>query len=319
MKELIHFDWAIKKLLRNKASFGVLEGFISELLGFDVWIKEILDSESNKETKNDKFNRVDILVETKEKKLLLIEVQNEDEVDYFQRMIYGISKLLVEHIEEGNEYGVLRKAYSINIVYFGLGMGNDYIYKYDGKFVGIHNKEVLKPSVLQQKTYDVGAISEIFPQYYLLRVNSFDDNAKNSLDEWIYFLKNSKIQPDFKAKGLAEARKFLDYENLSADDKKEYQHFMKGKRIALSELKTARLKGLKEGEEKGEKRGIKRGIKEGIKEGIKQGEEKGLKLGEEKAKITLISNSHNSGISVELIAKITNLSIEEVEDIISNL
>ena len=32
LKPLVSFDWAVKRLLRNKANFGILEGFLSELL-----------------------------------------------------------------------------------------------------------------------------------------------------------------------------------------------------------------------------------------------------------------------------------------------
>ncbi|MBP7215526.1 MAG: hypothetical protein KBA52_07820 [Candidatus Kapabacteria bacterium] len=46
-KKLIRFDWAIKRLLRNKSNFVVLEGFLSELLFDDIKIEQILESESN--------------------------------------------------------------------------------------------------------------------------------------------------------------------------------------------------------------------------------------------------------------------------------
>ncbi|MFY7887980.1 MAG: hypothetical protein ACOVOW_03680, partial [Spirosomataceae bacterium] len=62
-KKLIRFDWAIKRLLRNKSNFGVLEGFLSELLFDNIKIEQILESESNQETDDDKFNRVDILTQ----------------------------------------------------------------------------------------------------------------------------------------------------------------------------------------------------------------------------------------------------------------
>ncbi len=62
-KQLIRFDWAVKKLLRNKANFGVLEGFLSELLFDKIRIERILESEANQETGSDKFNRVDILTQ----------------------------------------------------------------------------------------------------------------------------------------------------------------------------------------------------------------------------------------------------------------
>ncbi|NOQ34879.1 MAG: hypothetical protein GQ569_03185, partial [Methylococcaceae bacterium] len=61
-RKLISFDWAIKKILRSKANFGILEGFLSELLFTDITIIEVLESEGNQENKNDKFNRVDIKV-----------------------------------------------------------------------------------------------------------------------------------------------------------------------------------------------------------------------------------------------------------------
>lgn len=60
---LVCFDWAVKRLLRNKSNFVVLEGFLSTLLGEDIRIVRMLESEGNKSDQNDKFNRVDMLAE----------------------------------------------------------------------------------------------------------------------------------------------------------------------------------------------------------------------------------------------------------------
>ena len=57
---LIRFDWAMKRLLRNKANFVVLEGFLSVLLENKIKIHKILESEGNKECDDDKYNRVDV-------------------------------------------------------------------------------------------------------------------------------------------------------------------------------------------------------------------------------------------------------------------
>ena len=89
VKKLVRFDWAMKKILRHKANFDILEGFLSELLGEDVRIKQIIESEGNKEEEDDKFNRVDILVENHKGELVIIEVQNTQEHDYFHRMLFG--------------------------------------------------------------------------------------------------------------------------------------------------------------------------------------------------------------------------------------
>ena len=72
-KKLIRFDWAVKKLLRNKANFVVLEGFLSELLFDDIKIQKILESESNQDTENDKYNRVDILTQNSKNELIYSE------------------------------------------------------------------------------------------------------------------------------------------------------------------------------------------------------------------------------------------------------
>ncbi len=207
--KLIRFDWAIKKLLRNKANFAVLEGFLSEILFDTILIQEILESESNQETEDDKFNRVDILTKNSKNEIIIIEIQSTYEIDYFHRMAYGVSKSIAENHILGNKYLEIKKIISINIVYFDLGQGQDYIYKGKTNFKGLHKNDVLDLSKIQKRTFLKESVSDIFPEYYLLKVNQFDDIAKDTLDEWIYFLKNSEVKDNFKAKGIKEAKKVL--------------------------------------------------------------------------------------------------------------
>lgn len=239
-KKLIRFDWALKKLLRHKANFGILEGFLSELLRFDVTIESILESESNKQDEYDKYNRVDILVKSPSNELMLVEVQNDSEIDYFQRMIYGVAKLVTEYIKEGEPYGTIKKIYSINIVYFGLGQGKDYVYEYKGEFIGLHENDILMPTTLQKQDFKVEKVSDIFPKYYILKVNNFNDIAQDTLDEWVYFLKNSEVKDNFKAKGLDKAKEKLRYENLTDEEKKMYDRFQENRRIENSVSYTAK-------------------------------------------------------------------------------
>jgi hypothetical protein len=239
-KKLIRFDWAMKKLLPHKVNFGILEGFLSELLRFDVTIESILESEGNKQDEYDKHNRVDILAKSQNNELMLVEVQNDSEIDYFQRMIFGVSKLVTEYIKEGEPYGTIKKIYSINIVYFGLGQGKDYVYEYKGEFVGLHENDILLPTTLQKQDCKVEKISDIFPKYYVLKVNNFNDVAKDTLDEWVYFLKNNEVKDDFKAKGLDKAKEKLRYESLSDEEKKMYDRFQENRRIENSVSYTAK-------------------------------------------------------------------------------
>ena len=297
----IRFDWAIKRLLRQKSNFGILEGFLSELLMQDIFILEILESESNKLHKKDKSNRVDILVKSKDNELMLIEVQNEREHDYFHRMNYGQGKLTTEHISEGDSYGQIKKVYSINIVYFELGQGQDYIYKGKTLFKGIHKKDTLNLSSSQKRAYkNIKEVSDIFTTYYIIKVNNFDDIAKNTLDEWIYFLKNSDIKKEFKAKGLQEAKEKMRVDNLEGADKESYDIFIKSQRIATAVFETAVFDARLE-------------VEKELMPIIEQAQQKAKQ--ERENFINLVKNLKKDGFSNEKIAALTNKSIEEINNI----
>ena len=237
-KKLISFDWAIKKLLRNKANFVVLEGFLSELLFDNIKIEQILESESNQETDDDKFNRVDILTQNSKNELIIIEIQSTYEIDYFHRMAYGVSKSITENHKLGSEYKEIKKVISVNIVYFDLGQGQDYIYKGKTNFIGLHQKDLLELSDKQKSTFMKDNVSDIFPEFYLLKVNQFNDIAKDTLDEWIYFLKNSEVKDEFKAKGLKEAGEVLDIMRLEKQDIYGYNRYMDSLSLKASEIFT---------------------------------------------------------------------------------
>ncbi len=151
-------------------------------------------------------------------------------------------------------------------MYFALGQGSDYVYHGKTEFRGIHTKDILAPSEVQKEEFNIQSISDIYPEYYILRINEFNDLAKSSLDEWIYFLKNEEINNNFKAKGLDEAKEALDVLKLSPKDRAIYERKEENRRFKESLLYTAKKEGLKEGLEKGKKEGIKEGIEKGKKE-----------------------------------------------------
>lgn len=235
-KKLIRFDWAIKRLLRNKVNFGVLEGFLSELLFENIQIQEILESEGNQENEEDKFNRVDILTKNSKNELIIIEIQSTYEIDYFHRMAYGVSKSISENLSLGQKYSKIKKIISVNIVYFDLGQGEDYIYKGKTDFKGLHKNDILGLSTKQKTTFLKESVSDIFPEFYLLKVNQFNDVAKDTLDEWIYFLKNSEVKDEFKAKGLKQAGEVLDIMRLENDDKYGYNRYLDSLHLKASEI-----------------------------------------------------------------------------------
>jgi predicted transposase/invertase (TIGR01784 family) len=294
----IRFDWAIKKLLRNKVNFEILEGFLSELLMEDLTVIEIIESESNKHHYIDTSNRVDILVKNHRGDLILIEVQNEREHDYFHRMNYGQAKLISEHLFQGNKYSEIKKVYSINIVYFDLGQGNDYIYVGETTFRGLHNADELALSPKQQQLYGLQKPSDIFATYYLLRLKNFESEPKDTLDEWIYFLKRSEIRSTFRAKGLKKAEEVMRIDNLNAAEKEDYESYIKEQRIRISEIDTA----IEDGKDLAKKELLPL-----LEEAQRQKEEAQRQKKEADSNLKkLIAHLQALGMSPEEIAKITN-------------
>ena len=164
MEKLVRFDWAIKHILRDKANFDILEGFLSALLKQKIRILNLLESESNQEDEADKFNRVDLLVENQKRELILIEVQVKSELDFFHRIAYGTAKLLTEYMQKGHGYRELKKAVSVSIAYFNLGAGTDYLYHGATRFTGVHHGDELALSDMQAREYGIREIHGIFPE-----------------------------------------------------------------------------------------------------------------------------------------------------------
>ena len=120
---IIRFDWAAKRLLRNKANYAVLEGLVTVLLGEKISIIEILESESNQSSASDKFNRVDIKAKDSKDNIILIEIQLTREWYYLQRVLYGVSKTITEHISLGSKYAEVKKIDSIKPYIINLRAG----------------------------------------------------------------------------------------------------------------------------------------------------------------------------------------------------
>jgi len=242
-RTLVSFDWAAKYILRDKANFDVLEGFLSSLLKQDVKIISLLESEGTQEYETDKFNKVDLVVEAENKELIIVEIQNSREIHYFQRLLYGSSKLIVDHLELGESYAKVKKVISISVLYFLLGEGeSDYVYYGNTEFFGFndksklklrhHNKEALVGSIL-------GMSGNIFPEYYLIEVERFQDIINCDLDEWIYFFKNSEIKPEFKAKNIQLARQKLDILKMSEGERRAYEKYLMNKAYETEVMDTA--------------------------------------------------------------------------------
>lgn len=218
----IRFDWAMKHMLRDKSNFGILEGFISVLLGEDVKIIELLESESNQDSDTDKFNRVDIKAKNNKGHLIIVEVQLTRQLYYLQRILYGTCKAITEHINIGEKYDQVKKVYSISILYCDYGQGDDYVYHGETRFKGIHTGNDLLVNTKEDGVIVPHLPREVFPEYYLVRVNVYDKIPETPLDEWMTYLKTGKVKENTRTPGLQEVKKKLQYLSMSAKERRAY-------------------------------------------------------------------------------------------------
>ncbi|MCQ2259249.1 MAG: Rpn family recombination-promoting nuclease/putative transposase [Bacteroidaceae bacterium] len=293
----IRFDWAAKTVLRDKANFCILEGLISVLLGETVTIVELLESESNQKQIDDKFNRVDIKARNSNDEIIIVEIQQTREIFYLERILYGVAKAITEHIHLGNKYNQVKKVYSINILYFDLGKGDDYIYRGQTSFTGVNKKDTLQITTKEKDVIQMRSPKEVFPEYYLIRVNAFNKIAENHMEEWMRYFKDGEIDENTTAPGLKEAKRKLEYLQMSKAEKHAYDEHLNAIMIQNDVISTAQ----------------KEGRAEGRAEGIAIGEARERMKAHEEKLASARSFKALGALSNQQIAQALGLSITDVE------
>ena len=137
--------------------------------------------------------------------------------------------------------------------------------------------------------------AEVFPEYFLLRVNQFNEVAKTPIEEWMEYLKKGIIKPDTQTPGLQEAREKLDYMRMSYEDRRAYERFMINLRADLDVWETAKRDGWYEG------------LKEGRAEGMKEGRAEGM--------MDVVRSMRELGMPVEVIMQVSGLSKEQIDNL----
>ena len=289
---VVNFDWAIKYMLRQKENFPILDGFLSTLLKKEIQVLEIIEPESTSENNDVKINRVDLMVKSIDEQFI-IEIQNSRESDYLERIMFGTSKIIVETIKSGGQYKDIKKVISVNIIYYDIGKGSDYIYHGKTDFIGMNTKDKLiirKKVSIDEKSYKLDE-KNVFPEYYLIRVEKFKEIIGTDLDEWIYVFKTGKVEDNFKSKGMKLVRKKLSYLNMTPVEQSAYDRYRVDLEREEDILNTQKL--------------------EGIEIGRKEGELKGKIEG----KIEVAKKMIAKGFGLKNISEITSLPLEKIKEL----
>jgi len=136
----------------------------------------------------------------------------------------------------------------------------------------------------------------IFPEYYLIRVEKYQNIIRKRIDEWIYLIKNNEVKEGSIAKNIDSAAQKLDFLNMTEEERKRYEQFLINLHREKDILDTAKEEGLKEGRE------------EGLEQGLEQGrKEKALEAACKLKRLGTLSN--------QAIADIVELTVKEIENL----
>ena len=281
-RTIISFDYAIKDILRDKANFDILSGFLSELLCKPVCVQEILESEGNPGKRKGKTNRLDLKAKIDDGELAVFEIQYHDQIDFIGKMLFNTCKAVVEQVSTGEPYDV-KKVYSINIAYNAMGADKEYVFVASlNEFKGTHFDETI-PFAQNLEPLSKKVKKDIHPEYFLILPKKFDEQIRTKFDEWVYVLKKSSVKSDFTAAGVQEAGERLDVMKMTPEERAEYEREKREETNQKTQILTAEIKGVEKG-----------------------------KI-EEKNEVT--KKMLDDGMPIEIISKYTGLSPEQITEI----
>jgi predicted transposase/invertase (TIGR01784 family) len=270
----------------------------------------------------DKGNRVDVKAQTEKGEIIIVEVQLTKERDFFQRILFGTATAINDQIGIRQHYDVIKKVYSINILYFNFGKGDDYAFHGVTTFHGMTNKDaVLEFNTRREKEYidneqrRMTMPEEVFPEYFLLIVDRFDEVAKTPIEEWMAYLKDGAIRDDTTAPGLQEARRKLAFMSMTENERREYREYMVSVHAAKDALDTAKADGRAEGLAEGMEKGLAEGMEKGLAKGLEKGKAEGKAEGRDERTLEIARRMKAKGKGIEEIAEMTDLLPEEISQL----
>lgn len=278
-----------------KTVFGekqVAIDFINATLQGERQVKDLtyLDKEIQPEMIEQRTVIFDLLCEDVDGTKFILEMQNCPQRYFFKRGFYYICRLISRQGEVGPDWKYdLLPVYGIYLLNFSLPSFQHW------------RTDAVMANKVTGETLDEIELKQIYLSFDLFNLE--EEECKTPLENMVYILKNMDLfdMSPFKEKNDA-FRRLLDVANLNVMTSREravYDENLKIYRDWYSTLEYA----AKEAEVKG----LKKGKAEGIAKGIAKGKAAEQRL--------IAKNLKKQGVSIEVIAQCTGLSVEEIKQL----
>ena len=282
-------DYGFKKVFGDKE---VMTAFLTDLLQPKSPIQDItfLDKEHDGMAEYERGVIYDLLCQTEDGEEFIVEMQNRNQAQFSDRIIYYLSRSFSSQGEKGNVAWDFR----LKPVY-GIFFLNFHLKGFEQRTVRTVQLKVEETGELFSDRLKVFTLE--LPNYRKMK----EEDCKTKIDYWLYNITNLETmttnipfqqqQPAFKKVGnIAELVR------MTPEELKQYNISIDSYRTNLSVMKNERAEGIAEGLAKGLAKGRAEGRAEGIAEGLAKAAKRMLAI----------------GIPVEQISLATGLSVNEI-------
>ena len=310
-------DFGFKKLFGTEINKELLISFINSLLHGKEVITNLtyLNTEHLGTSEADRKAVFDVYCENEKGEKILVEMQRGLQQYFKDRSIYYATFPIREQAQRGDWDYQLKGIYIIGILNFTFDEKDDNYFHHEVQLLDNHTKEVF---------YD----KLTFIYLEMPKFNKTEDELHTMFEKWLFVLRNlSRLMERPKALQERVFTRLFEAAEIAKFTKVEYEAYedsLKAYRDWKNMIDTAMMIAKKEGHEEGRqegreigrkegrKEGLKEGLKEGRKEGLKEGREEGLK---EKA-IETARRMKTKGYPIEEIMLLTDLSEEEITQLL---
>lgn len=290
-------DFGFKLIFGREETKSLLMNFLNGLLadepGFEPIIDvKFLDKEMNRLNKEMRGVVYDILCTTDKDKNFIVEMQNSNQPFFIDRSVFYMSRAIFNQGQIGTEWKFnFNHVYIVSFLNFLIEPLDNNV-RTDAMICNLATKKPITDKVR-------------FIYIQLPKFNKTDWNeCENNFELWIYLLKNMEnmttIPFAYKDTAFEKLSKIASYASLSPEDRFEYDQNLQAYRDYVNTVDFAKQEG------------IELGLKEGREKGLKEGREEGR----EEERNGIILAMHSNGLSLEMIATVTNTPKDKIRQIL---
>ena len=286
-------DYGFKRLFGEEPSKELLLDFLNELLKQEqgrIINMTYLNADRLGSSMDDRRAVFDLYCENEQGEKFIVELQKTKQKFFKYRTVYYSTFPIREQAQRGSDWDFeLKAVYTVAILdfIFDEDKAEKEKYRYDVKLTDIETCKVFYDKLT----------------FIYLEMPKFSKPVKaleSRFDKWMYILRNlnklDRIPEELREGIFSKLFEVAEIARFSPQEVQAYEDSLKIYRDLKNSLDTAREEGWEKGLEKG----------------LEEGREKG-RLEEKRATVL---NSYRAGLSIDVIASITELSTLEIEQII---